>query len=128
MDEVFDSFVFYRSFRESIKDLSDQDQLTTLLAICDYALYGRESDLSGMPLAIFTMARPNIDSNKEKRRNGRKGGRPRKETNGFQGENHRGGPWGNNEDGDENENLSAAAADDGGRAAGGAPIEGGAGL
>ena len=89
MSDILESFVFYRSFRESIKTLKSKDQLVTLLAICDYALYGAEPTLEGVPLAIFTVAKPSIDANKKKRENGRKGGRPKKETCGFNNENHR---------------------------------------
>ena len=74
MSEMLDSFVFYRSFRESIKTLKTKDQLITLLAICDYALYGIEPHLSGVPLAIFTVAKPNIDANKKRRESGKHGG------------------------------------------------------
>ena len=89
MSDVLESFVFYRSFRESIRTLKTKDQLVTLLAICDYALYGMEPELAGVPLAIFTVAKPSIDANKKKRDNGNKGGRPKKETSGFENKNHR---------------------------------------
>lgn len=78
-----DSFIFYRSFRDAISVMPPEQQLETLLAICDYALDGTEPDLSGAPYAIFTIAKPVIRSNVEKRKNGRKGGRPKKETSGF---------------------------------------------
>lgn len=86
----FDSFVFYRSFRDAIEEMPDENKLATLLAICDYALYGVEPKLKdAMARAVFTVARPSIDSNNAKRIGGKKGGRPRKETIGFLGENHR---------------------------------------
>lgn len=101
-----DSFVFYRSFREAIAVMTPEDQLATFLAICDYALYGAEPKLSGMPLAVFIMAKPSIDANASKREGGKKGGRPKKETTGFENENHRFPKAENNEDedGDEAEN------------------------
>lgn len=81
---AFDAFLFYRSYRESLNGMTQKDQLATLLAIIDYALYGVEPDLKGkMPAAIFTVVRPNIDANNAKRKAGKKGGRPKKETNGF---------------------------------------------
>ena len=43
-----ESFVFYRSFRDAIEEMSDADKLSTLLAICDYALYGIEPNLNGI--------------------------------------------------------------------------------
>lgn len=74
-----ESFVFYRSFRDAIDEMNDADKLATLLAICDYALYGVEPELeSPMPRAIFTVARPSIDANNTRRINGGKGGRPPK--------------------------------------------------
>lgn len=74
-----ESFVFYRSFRDAISEMSDEDKLATLLAICDYALYGVEPKLKdAMARAVFTVARPSIDANKERRANGKKGGRPPK--------------------------------------------------
>lgn len=86
----FDSFVFYRSFRDAIEEMTDENKLATLLAICDYALYGVEPELQdAMSRAVFTVARPSIDANNAKRIGGKKGGRPRKETIGFSGENHR---------------------------------------
>lgn len=86
----FDSFVFYRSFRDAIEEMTDENKLATLLAICDYALYGVEPNLKDpMARAVFTVARPSIDSNSAKRKGGKKGGRPRKETIGFSDENHR---------------------------------------
>lgn len=93
-DCVLDSFVFYRSFRDAIREMDEQEQLETLLAICDYALYGVEPNLSGaLPRAVFTVARPSIDANKAKRENGLKGGRPpqkaKQETYGFEAKNHR---------------------------------------
>lgn len=78
-DYPLESFVFYRSFRDAIDEMSDGDKLATLLAICDYALYGVEPKLkSAMPRAVFTVARPSIDANIERRTNGKKGGRPPK--------------------------------------------------
>lgn len=71
-------FVFYRSFRDAINVMTPQDQLTTLLAICDYALYGVDTELEGVPYAVFTVAKPSIDANRKRQENGKNGGRPRK--------------------------------------------------
>ncbi|MDE6588822.1 MAG: hypothetical protein K2K53_00455 [Oscillospiraceae bacterium] len=69
----FDSFVFYRSFRDAIEEMTDENKLATLLAICDYALYGVEPKLKdAMARAVFTVARPSIDSNNTKRIGGKK--------------------------------------------------------
>lgn len=89
-DFPLESFVFYRSFRDAIEEMNDEDKLSTLLAICDYALYGLEPNLKGpLPRAVFTVARPSIDANKVRRKNGKSGGRPSKKTNGFGNGNHR---------------------------------------
>ena len=85
-----ESFVFYRSFRDAIEEMPDKNKLATLLAICDYALYGAEPALKdAMARAVFTVARPSIDANKDRRRNGKKGGRPKNEASGLEKENHR---------------------------------------
>lgn len=68
-------------------DLDNEEQLETLLAICDYALYGMEPSLKGAPKAIFTIAKPIIDSNSKRRKDGKKGGRPPKGTDGSESEN-----------------------------------------
>ena len=39
--EQRDSFVFYRSYYEAIKDLNDEEQLTLYKAIFEYALNGK---------------------------------------------------------------------------------------
>lgn len=78
-DYPLESFVFYRSFRDAISEMSDDNKLATLLAICDYALYGVEPKLKdAMARAVFTVARPSIDANKDRHTNGKKGGRPPK--------------------------------------------------
>lgn len=79
IDYPLESFVFYRSFRDAIEEMSDENKLATLLGICDYALYGVEPTLNdAMARAVFTVARPSIDANKNRRNNGKKGGRPPK--------------------------------------------------
>ena len=85
-----DSFVFYKSFYEGIKKLPKDERLAAYDAIAQYALEGIEPDGDGLFTAIFVMAKPNIDSNLNKRANGKKGGRPQKEkTTGFENKNHR---------------------------------------
>ena len=79
IDRPLESFVFYRSFRDAIEEMTDENKLATLLAICDYALYGVEPDLKdAMSRAVFTVARPSIDTNKDRRANGKLCGRPPK--------------------------------------------------
>lgn len=76
-----ESFVFYKSFFEAIKELKEKDRLKVYDAICEYALNGNESELKGIPKAIVEMAKPVIDSSNNKYKacieNGKKGGAPK---------------------------------------------------
>ena len=73
-----ESFVFYRSFYENIKELPVKERAKTYDAIADYALNGEENtELTGIAKVIFTMAIPSINSNNKKYENGKKGGRPK---------------------------------------------------
>lgn len=73
--EKRDSFVFYRSFYQAVSQLKPKDQTEVILAICAYALDGSERELTGVPSAIFTLIKPNLDANRKKFENGKKGGR-----------------------------------------------------
>jgi hypothetical protein len=85
-----DSFIFYTSFVDAIDTLPEEDQLRAYKAISHYATKGEVPSPSiGIAYTIFLMAKPQIDANKNRRENGGKGGRPKKETYGFEDENHR---------------------------------------
>ena len=71
-----DSFVFYRSFWEAIRELPDAQLAESIKAIANYALYGDQGNMSGVAKAIFIMAKPQIDANNKRYLNGTKGGRP----------------------------------------------------
>lgn len=71
-----DTFIFYRSFKESMKDLSDGDKLIMYEAISDYSLDMTEPELTGFPKALFALIRPILDANIRRWRNGCKGGAP----------------------------------------------------
>ena len=73
-----DSFVFYRSFYDAIRTLNKRDQAAVFMAICEYALDEKEPDVSGVPLAMFTIVKPIIEANNHRYENGKKGGRPKK--------------------------------------------------
>lgn len=76
-----DSFVFYRSFAEAIRKLkSDDERLTIYEAIIDYALDDIEPDVDNVPDMAFTLIKPQIDANNRKYANGKKGGRPKNQT------------------------------------------------
>ena len=85
-----DSFVYYKSFVDAMEILSVQEYGEVSKAINRYAIYGEEpDDLSPMAKIVFIMAKPQIDANSERRTNGSKGGRPKKdnkETIGFENE------------------------------------------
>lgn len=73
MTQQRESFVFYRSFKESISELSDSDKLIMYEAISDYALNMAEPLLTGFPKMLFTLIRPQLDANIKRWANGCKG-------------------------------------------------------
>lgn len=76
-----DSLIFYSSFAKAIKRLPDAEQLKALWAIIDYGLEDMEpEDDGGTYMAIFDMAKPQIDANIKRKADGAKGGRPAKQT------------------------------------------------
>lgn len=90
MAEEKESFVFYKSFFEALKDLKEKDRLKVYDAICELALNGNEQKLIGLPKTIFTLIKPQILANTKRYENGKKGGRPKKETSGFKKEKTKG--------------------------------------
>lgn len=99
-----DSYVFYNSFHEALKELPMAEYGEVLFAVNEYALNGIEPQFDSMVARVaFTLIKPQIDANREKRENGKLGGRPRQkdssenekpmvieeETYGFEEENHR---------------------------------------
>lgn len=76
-----ESFVFYKSFLDAIELLPEGEQLKAFKLIAHYGANGElpegEQTLAN---AIFLMAKPNIDASKSKRADGKKGGRPSKES------------------------------------------------
>lgn len=74
-----DSFVFYTSFSDAISELEPMQQLAVYNAIVQYASTGVMPELSGVPKAIMTLIKPQIDANTRRYENGSLGGRPAKE-------------------------------------------------
>lgn len=72
-----DNFVFYRSFADGLKELSDSDRLACYDAIVSYALDGI-SEAEGVAAAVLALVRPIIDANRRKAEAGRKGGEANK--------------------------------------------------
>ena len=66
-----DSFIFYRSFYEAISELPKENQADTYNAIMQYALNQEEIELTGIPKAIFSLVKPQLDANYKKYENGK---------------------------------------------------------
>lgn len=76
-----ESFVFYRSFYDAIKDLPRDVQGEIYTAIMEYSLYGKETEnLKPIARSVFTLMKPQIDVNNKRFENGKKGGRPKNEN------------------------------------------------
>ena len=74
-----DSFVFYRSFYESIKLLPKKYQTQCFEALCRYAL--DDVPFEGVPGTVEAILRSfkfQVDANNRKYENGKRGGRPKK--------------------------------------------------
>lgn len=68
-------FTFYESWYKAVSQLKKKsDQAETMDAICKYALYAEEPDISGPPAAIFESIRPALNTARKKSENGKKGG------------------------------------------------------
>ena len=75
------SFVFYESWLEAIKNLPRDIQGDVLTAIIEYGLYGETTDnLKPITKAMLEIIKPQIDSNRKRYENGKRGGRPKIET------------------------------------------------
>ena len=81
-----EGIIFFRSWREAIKELPEEKRLDAFEAIIDYALYGAEPETGGIVHAIFLMAKPTIDRNEKAYQDGKRGGRPpgSKKNHGFE--------------------------------------------
>lgn len=75
-----DGFVFYRSFADVYRNLDDKQKIMFIDMILDYALDDVEPDGDGLLVTMFALIRPQIDANNRRYENGKKGGRPKKET------------------------------------------------
>lgn len=85
MDDNRESFIFYRSFYEAIKDLPKKNQLEIFTSICEMSLNFQEIELKGLSGTIFKLIKPQIEANNKRYKNGLKGakygslgGRPKK--------------------------------------------------
>lgn len=85
-----DSFIFYRSFYEAIRDLPRDIRLEVYTALMEYALYGRLPEgMKPFAKGLFALMKPVIDTNTVRFNNGCKGGRKKKapaDPSGLEGE------------------------------------------
>ena len=72
-----DSFIFYKSFYDSIKELDPKDQVQIYDAIFQYQFEGKEIELKGVCKSIFTLIIPQLEANNKRYINGLKGGAPK---------------------------------------------------
>ena len=85
MKESKESIVFYKSFYEAIQNIPQEEQLKLYNAIFSYSFTDTEPEIEeGIARAMFILIKPNIDSANARYKasveNGKKGGRPKKET------------------------------------------------
>ena len=76
-----ESFIFYKSFYESIKELNPEDQVKIYDAIFTYEFYKEEIKLTGVCKSIFTLILPQLEANDKRYENGKKGGAPKNNQN-----------------------------------------------
>lgn len=74
-----ESFTFYRSFIEGLRDVDDATFRRLVESISRYALDDIEPELSGLEYGMFTSWKANVDASNKRRENGKLGGRPSKE-------------------------------------------------
>ena len=86
-----ESFVFYASFAEALKELPDKARLKIYDAIMAYALQGEDTEFTGIEKAVFSLIKPQIKANHQRYENGCKGaefgsrgGRPKKPQEGIE--------------------------------------------
>ena len=72
MEGERDSFIFYRSFYESIKALPEENQLEIYNAIMEFALNQNEIEISNLSKAIFILIKPQLEANYKRFINGSK--------------------------------------------------------
>ena len=70
------SFVFYDSFYKAMKNLTKDEKIEYIDAICNYSLYDIRLEMSPKIESMFELIKAQIDANIKKRKDGMKGGRP----------------------------------------------------
>lgn len=74
------NLIFYSSYYEAIKELPAEEQGKVYKAVVDYAMEQIEPNLSGISRAIFILIKPTLDASIKNYENGKRGGRPKSET------------------------------------------------
>ena len=77
-----DSFVFYRSFFEVLKEVPTETKINLINAMAEFALNDVEVELNGMEKALFVLIKPQLEANSKRYNNGKKGGRPTRQQKG----------------------------------------------
>lgn len=72
-EKIRDSFIFYRSFFETIGDLDDKQQLEIYRAIAEFSLNDKRVELVGLSKTIFRLIEPQLEANRKRFLNGQKG-------------------------------------------------------
>lgn len=73
-----DSFTVFAKFGEQLARLNEEDRRELAYAIVMYGTLGEEVELGYVAGAVFAGMREDIDNSREARRQGSRGGRPRK--------------------------------------------------
>ena len=60
-----ESFIFYRSFYDSIKGLGDAEFAECMRFLCEYGLNGAEQTGGTLAEVVLKMAKPQIDANNQ---------------------------------------------------------------
>ena len=76
-----ESYIFYLSFYEALKELPDEVRLRLYDMISVYALTGEEMESGGIEKAVFTLIKPQIKANNQRYENGCAGGAPKGNSN-----------------------------------------------
>ena len=80
-------FIFYYSFFEALSDLPAENKLELYEAIAQYSFNGKEpQNLTWISVPMWKLIRPQLEANNKRYLDWCKGGRPKKETSGFENE------------------------------------------
>lgn len=74
-----ESFVFYKSFMDAVQDLPPEVRCEAYEAIMTYSFTGEEPEMSQIAKIVFRMAKPQLDANKDRRKNAKKGGEAKRD-------------------------------------------------